>query len=611
KPKRVEDLAAEVGINAQDELKLYGPYKAKVSLNILNRLGDQPNGKYVVVGGMTPTHLGEGKTTCVMGLVQAFGAHLNTNAFACVRQPSQGPIFGLKGGAAGGGYSQAIPMDEFNMHLTGDIHAVSAATNLLAAAIDARMFHESNLSDETLFQRLVASKSSSSPHFTPAMRRRLDTNSATPRHPNDLTPDERRKFARLDIDPATITVKRVVDTNDRFLRQVTVGQGAAEKGRTRSTGFDISVASEVMAILALSKDLSDLKERVGRMIFGFSRAGNALTVDDIGATGALTALLRDALEPTLMQTLEGTPVFVHAGPFANIAHGNSSIVADRIALKLVGSTGIVVTEAGFGADMGIEKFCNIKCRASGLEPDCIVVVATVRALKLHGGATSVIAGKPMPPEYTTERLDMVESGSANLARQVQNAAAFRVPVVVAISPFPHDTNAELELARKLALAAGATDAEKGGDGAVGAALAVQRAMDQHQASPDRRPFAPLYTSDMTVVEKAHAVAKTMYGASGVEFEARAKADLARIDSHGFGHLPICIAKTQYSLSHNPLVRGVPDPFVLPITSARLNAGAGFITLCAGDISTMPGLPTRPSFMDIDVDDATGRITGLF
>ncbi|ETV79174.1 hypothetical protein, variant 1 [Aphanomyces astaci] len=492
-PKRIETLAAEIGIDAADELKTYGPFKAKVSLDVLKRLHHQPNGKYVVVGGMTPTPLGEGKTTCVMGLVQALGAHLNTNAFACVRQPSQGPIFGLKGGAAGGGYAQTIPMDEFNMHLTGDIHAVSAATNLLAAAIDARMFHERNLTDATLYQRLVSSKApSSSAQFTPAMRRRLAKLGLSPTStPDDLTPTERRRFARLALDPATITVKRVVDTNDRFLRHVTVGQGAAEKGQNRATGFDITVASELMAILALANDLPDLKYRIGRMVVGFSHADDPVTVDDIGVTGALTALLRDAIEPTLMQTLEGTPVFVHAGPFANIAHGNSSILADRLALKLVGSSGVVVTEAGFGADMGIEKFCNIKCRASGLAPDCIVLVATIRALKLHGGAASVVAGKQLPLEYTTERLDLIEMGSLNLAKQIANAQAFHVPVVVAVSPFSHDSAAELELARTLAIAAGASDAviapyyAQGGAGAVDLAIAVQRAMQRRPDSGDR------------------------------------------------------------------------------------------------------------------------------
>ncbi|KAF0704991.1 Aste57867_7175 [Aphanomyces stellatus] len=610
-PKPIATLAAEVGIDAASELKLYGPHKAKISLSLMDRWKDKPNGKYVVVGGVTPTPLGEGKTTCTMGLVQALGAHLGTNSFACVRQPSQGPIFGLKGGAAGGGYAQAIPMDEFNMHLTGDIHAVTAATNLLAAAIDARVFHEGNLTDKTLFQRLVASRHhKDAASFTPAMHRRLRKCGIVADDPQTLTPDEQRCFARLDVDPSTISVKRVVDTNDRFLREITIGQGAAEKGKTRGTGFDITVASEVMAILALASDLHDLKARLARMVVAFSQAGVPLTVDDFGLTGALTALMKDALEPTLMQTLEGTPVFVHGGPFANIAHGNSSIVADRMALKLVGRNGVVVTESGFGADMGVEKFCNIKCRASGLRPDCVVVVATIRALKLHGGAPPVVAGKPAPPEYTTEQLELVTLGCANLAKQIQNAKAFGIPVVVAISPFPTDSDAELALVRDHALRAGALDAvvaryhAQGGQGTVALAEAVLRACDL-----PARHFQLLYKDSAPIEAKATAVATQMYGATDVAFSQSAQTQLDKLTAVGFGGLPICIAKTQYSLSHDPRAKNVPPPFTLPIENIRLNAGAGFVTLFAGDISTMPGLPTRPSFMDIDVDD-DGQITGL-
>ncbi|KAG9401327.1 Monofunctional C1-tetrahydrofolate synthase, mitochondrial [Aphanomyces cochlioides] len=457
-PKPIQTLATEIGIDPTTELKLYGRHKAKVSLSVLSRLADASPGKYVVVGGVTPTALGEGKTTCTMGLVQALSGHLGVNSFACVRQPSQGPIFGLKGGAAGGGYAQAIPMDEFNMHLTGDIHAVTAATNLLAAAIDARMFHEGNLSDATLFRRLVSSPDKNS-SFTPAMRRRL-AKLGLPHDmdPSALSPAGQRRFARLDVDPETILIKRVVDTNDRFLRQITVGQGVKEKGKTRSTGFDISVASELMAILALANDLTDLKTRLRRMVVANSLDGTPLTADDFSVAGALAALMKDTVEPTLMQTLEGTPVFVHAGPFANIAHGNSSIIADRMALKLVGKDGIVVTEAGFGVDMGVEKFCHVKCRASGLRPDCIVLVATIRALKYHGGAPPPVGTKALPVEYTTERLDLVARGCVNLVKQIQNAKLFGVPVVVALSPFPHDTTAELELAQAQARAAGAQDA---------------------------------------------------------------------------------------------------------------------------------------------------------
>ncbi|CAK4076897.1 unnamed protein product [Aphanomyces euteiches] len=609
-PKPIQTLATEIGIDPTTELKLYGRHKAKVSLSVLSRLADASPGKYVVVGGVTPTALGEGKTTCTMGLVQALSGHLGVNSFACVRQPSQGPIFGLKGGAAGGGYAQAIPMDEFNMHLTGDIHAVTAATNLLAAAIDARMFHEGNLSDATLFRRLVSSPDKNS-SFTPSMRRRL-VKLGLPHDadPSALSPADQRRFARLDVDPETILIKRVVDTNDRFLRQITVGQGVKEKGKTRATGFDISVASELMAILALANDLADLKTRLRRMVVANSVDSTPLTADDFGVAGALAALMKDTVEPTLMQTLEGTPVFVHAGPFANIAHGNSSVIADRMALKLVGKDGIVVTEAGFGVDMGVEKFCHVKCRASGLRPDCIVLVATIRALKYHGGAPPPVGSKALPVEYTTERLDLVAKGCANLVKQIQNAKLFGVPVVVALSPFPHDTPAELQLAQAQTRAAGAQDAiiakyhAQGGQGTVELAEAVQRACHS------RSKFQTLYDSDASIESKVETIAKALYNASGVAFTAKAKEQVEKLEAQGFGDLAICVAKTQYSLSHDPLQRGVPAPFSLPIESVRLNAGAGFLTVFAGDISTMPGLPTRPSFFDIDVDD-DGDITGLF
>jgi methylenetetrahydrofolate dehydrogenase (NADP+)/methenyltetrahydrofolate cyclohydrolase/formyltetrahydrofolate synthetase len=384
-PKPVKNIGKELGLLSK-ELELYGEYKAKVSLSVLDRLCDHPNGKYVVVTGITPTPLGEGKSTTTIGLVQALGAHLKVPAIACVRQPSQGPTFGIKGGAAGGGYSQVIPMDEFNLHLTGDIHAVVAANNLLAAAIDARMFHESTQSDKALYERLTPPKNGVRT-FSPVMLKRLQKLGITKNDPNELTPEEYTLFARLDIDPETITWQRVIDTNDRFLRKITVGQGIAEKGHTRETGFDIAVASEVMAVLALTTDIKDMRRRLGNMVVASNKRGEPVTADDIGVGGALTVLLKDSIKPNLMQTLEGTPVFVHAGPFANIAHGNSSILADKIALKLTGSndanspTGYVVTEAGFGADIGMEKFFDIKCRYSGLVPNAIVLVATVKALK--------------------------------------------------------------------------------------------------------------------------------------------------------------------------------------------------------------------------------------
>jgi methylenetetrahydrofolate dehydrogenase (NADP+)/methenyltetrahydrofolate cyclohydrolase/formyltetrahydrofolate synthetase len=392
------------------------------------------------MSSITPTPLGEGKSTTTIGLVQALGAHLNKVAFACVRQPSQGPTFGIKGGAAGGGYSQVIPMDEFNLHLTGDIHAVTAANNLLAAAIDARMFHEATQTDKALFNRLCPAKKGVRT-FAPVMLKRLQKLGINKENPQDLDIDEIRRFARLDIDPETITWQRVVDVNDRFLRKITIGQAPTEKGQERSTGYDIAVASEVMAILALATDLKDMRDRLGRMVVASSKAGDPVTADDIGIGGALTVLMKDAIKPNLMQTLEGTPVLVHAGPFANIAHGNSSVIADKIALKLAGTdgpemdAGYVVTEAGFGADMGMEKFFDIKCRVSGLIPDAVVLVATVRALKMHGGAPEVVAGKPLPDAYTEENLEFLEKGCANLMKHIENAKKFGVSVVVAINKF--------------------------------------------------------------------------------------------------------------------------------------------------------------------------------
>src|SRR4029079_170207 len=456
-PLPISQIAAEAGI-LPDELELYGKSKAKVHLSVRDRLKASPNGKYVVVTAITPTPLGEGKTTTTVGLSQALGAYLGKKRFTNIRQPSQGPTFGIKGGAAVGGYSQIVPMEEFNLHLTGDIHAIIAANNLLAAAIDARMFHESTTDDTALFDRLAPAAKDGKRRFSAVMLRRLKKLGIDKTDPNALTPEERSRFARLDIDPPTITWRRVLDTNDRFLRQITVGQGPEEKGATRVTGFDIAVASEIMAVLALTTSLADMKERFGRMVIGSSRKGEPVTADDIGVTGALMVLMKDAIMPNLMQTIEGTPAFVHAGPFANIAHGNSSIVADQIDLKLAGPDGYVLTQAGFGADMGMEKFFNIKCRYSGLTPDCVVLVATIRALKMHGGGPKVVAGKPLAHEYTKENLDLLEKGCSNLVRHIGNARNFGIPVVVAVNRFKDDTPAEIELVKKLAKAAGAEDA---------------------------------------------------------------------------------------------------------------------------------------------------------
>ena len=402
--KRITQIADELGI-LPEELELYGPYKAKVKLEILKRLGKQPNGKYVDVTAITPTPLGEGKTTTTVGLSQALGAHLGKRVVTCLRQPSQGPTFGIKGGAAGGGYSQVIPMDDLNLHLTGDIHAITAANNLMAAAIDARIFHEDGTTDEQLFNRLFPPDKSGNRTFAKGMLRRKTRLGIQTDDPDKMTLDERKRFCRLDIDPGRITWRRVLDTSDRFLRQITIGEGEEEKGFNRTTGFDMTVASEIMAILALTTSLADMRERLGKIVIGVDKQGDAVTADDLGVAGALTALMKDAIKPNLMQTLEGTPVFVHAGPFANIAHGNSSILADMIGLKLAD---YVVTESGFGSDMGMEKFCNIKCRYSGLIPDVVVLVATVSALKMHGGGPKVVAGKPLDPAYTDENLEFLK-----------------------------------------------------------------------------------------------------------------------------------------------------------------------------------------------------------
>merc|ERR1719354_93340 len=444
-PKNIDILAEEIGL-LPSEVNLYGKKKAKVCLDVLQRLKYVSNVKYVCVTGITPTPLGEGKSTTAIGLVQALGANLKKNVFACVRQPSQGPTFGIKGGAAGGGYSQVIPMDEFNLHLTGDIHAITAANNLLAAAIDARLFHESTQTDKALYGRLVPSKKGVR-KFSPIQETRLKKLGITERDPNLLSDDEVERFARLDIDPATITWQRVIDTNDRYLRKITVGQSATEKGYTRETQFDIAVASEIMAVLALATSLADMRERLGAIVVASDTKGNPVTAEDLGLGGALTVLMKDAIRPNLMQTLEGTPVFVHAGPFANIAHGNSSIIADKLALKLASTKdkrGFVVTEAGFGADIGMEKFFDIKCRASGLVPNAVVLVATIKALKMHGGGPEVVAGRPLSEIYLNENVELARQGAKNLVKHIENAKKFGVPVVVAINRFSSDTEAEIK-----------------------------------------------------------------------------------------------------------------------------------------------------------------------
>jgi methylenetetrahydrofolate dehydrogenase (NADP+)/methenyltetrahydrofolate cyclohydrolase/formyltetrahydrofolate synthetase len=605
--KPISQVAEELGI-LPEELELYGPYKAKVKLEILERLKDAPNGKYIDVTAITPTPLGEGKTTTTVGLSQALGAQLGKRVFTCIRQPSQGPTFGIKGGAAGGGYSQVIPMEDFNLHLTGDIHAITAANNLLAAAIDVRMLHEESATDEQLFQRLFPVEKDGERKFARPLQLRAQRLGIYKTDPNDFTPEERSRIVRLDIDPETITWRRGIDTSDRMLRGITVGQGDQEKGHERFTGFDITVASEVMAILALTTSLKDMRERFGRIVIGLSKKGEAITAEDLGVAGAMAVLMKDAIKPNLMQTLEGTPVFVHAGPFANIAHGNSSIVADQIALKLAD---YVVTESGFGADMGMEKFFDIKCRASGLVPSVVVMVATVRALKMHGGGPKVVAGKPLDIAYTEENLDLLRKGVDNLVHHIHTARKYGVQVVVAINRFATDTAAEMEIIRKAAIEAGAEDAvvcnhwAEGGAGALDLAKAVVKAAEKPAH------FDYLYPLNISIKEKIETIAREVYGADGVDYLPEAEERIANYTRLGYDKLPICMAKTHLSLSHDANLKGVPKGYRIPIRDIRASVGAGFLYPLLGTMSTMPGLPTRPAFFDVDLDLDTGRVTGLF
>ncbi len=606
--KPITQIADELGI-LPDELELYGPYKAKVKLEILDRLKDVPDGKYVDVTAITPTPLGEGKTTTTVGLSQAMGAHLGHKVITAIRQPSQGPTFGIKGGAAGGGYSQVIPMEDFNLHLTGDIHAITAANNLLAAAIDVRMLHEKDATDEQLFERLIPANKQGVRKFGRGLLGRLKRLGINKTNPEDLTAEERKRLCRLDIDPKSITWKRVIDTSDRMLRGITIGEGDQEKGNERATGFDITVASEVMAILALTTDLADMRRRFANIVIGVNKNGEAVTADDLGVAGALTVLMRDAIKPNLMQTLEGTPVFVHAGPFANIAHGNSSIVADRIGLKL---GEFVITESGFGADMGMEKFFNIKCRYSGLIPNVVVIVATVRALKMHGGGPKVVAGKPLNQVYTDENLELLRNGLPNLLHHIAAARKFGIPVVVAVNQFATDTPAELELVRKVAVDEGKAEEavvcnnwELGGEGAIDLAKAVVKASDR----PSNFKF--LYPLDMSIKDKIETIAREIYGADGVEYSPEAEERVKQYTRLGFDKLPVCMAKTHLSLSHDATMKGVPKGYKIPIRDIRASVGAGFIYPLLGTMSTMPGLPTRPVFYDVDLDLETGRVIGLF
>jgi len=607
----VVEVARDVGLT-EDDMDLYGKYKAKVHLDVLERLADRPNGKYIDVTAITPTPLGEGKTVTTIGVSQGL-AYLGKKVFTCIRQPSQGPTFGIKGGAAGGGYSQIVPMEDFNLHLTGDIHAVGAAHNLLAAAIDNRLAKEARWSTSYLARALCPDD-----EYTPSMRKRLEKLGIKSERPSDLSDENQERMFRLNIDPDTIQWRRVVDVSDAALRNIIIGLGTASDGMTRQAGYDITVASEIMAALAMCSSLADLRERMGRIIIGTSKPGGLrakgqvepITAEDLNVAGSMTVLLKEAIMPNLMQTLMGSPAFVHCGPFANIAQGNSSIMADKVALKLMGEDGYVVTESGFGADCGMEKFFNIKCRVSGLVPNCVVLVCTVRALKMHGGGPKVVAGKPLDKAYTQENLELLEKGLPNLLQHIENAVKFGVPVVVAINRFTNDTDAEIELIRRRAKETGAEDAvlsdvwTTGGEGGAALAEAVIAACEK----PSH--FKPLYPDDMSIKEKIETVAREIYRADGVDYTPEAEAKIKLFTDMGLSHLPLCMAKTHLSFTHDPALKGTPRGWRLPITDVRASVGAGFLFPLCGTMRTMPGLPTRPVFTDIDVDLKTGRVVGL-
>ncbi len=553
-PRPIVDVARDLGLR-DDEIEPYGRTKAKVTLAAIRRLeAERPRGKYVVVTAITPTPLGEGKSTTTVGLAQGLNL-IGRKAAVCIRQPSLGPVFGIKGGAAGGGYSQVIPMEDFNLHLTGDVHAIGAAHNLAAAFLDNSLHHKNPLG----------------------------------------------------IDPFSILWPRVVDISDRAVRRAVIGLGGKENGVPRETEWIITVGSEVMAVLALATDLHDLRARLGRIVLATTTDGKPVTCEDIGVAGSMTVLLVDAIKPNLLQTLEGGPAFVHCGPFANIAHGNNSIIADRLALA---TNEIVCTEAGFGADMGAEKFFDIKCRTSGLAPDAAVVVATVRALKMHGGIGRIVAGKPLDPALLEENVEAVRAGAGNLAKQIENVRLFGVPAVVAINSFPTDTPGEVEAIKEVALAAGASAAvvathfTDGGRGAADLAEAVWA------AASSGSQFQLLYPDEAPLGEKILTIATKVYGADGIELLPAAKKALKLYEDLGFGHLPVCMAKTQYSLSDDANLKGRPSGFTITIRDIRLSAGAGFITPLLGEMRTMPGLPSHPGGEKIDID-ADGNIVGLF
>jgi len=551
KLKPLTEIAEASGIPV-DLLEPYGSGAAKIKLDAIEAMSDRPKAKYVVVSAITPTPLGEGKTTTTVGLGQAF-QHIGSSATIAIRQPSMGPTFGIKGGAAGGGYSQVVPMELFNLHLTGDMHAVTAAHNLCSAMLDAHLYHGNESG----------------------------------------------------IDMHNITWRRVLDVNDRALRNAVIGLGGRLDGVPRETGFDITAASEVMAALALATSLSDLRARMGRIVLGYTKDGTPVTAEEIGAAGSMTVILKEAIKPNLMQTLENTPALVHTGPFGNIATGNSSIVADQVGIHM---NEFLLTEAGFGADMGAERFFNIKCRYSGIAPDAAVLVATVRGLKAHSGNHHIVAGKPLPEALLAENPDEVHQGGANLRKQLENMKVHGVTPVVAINAFPGDHDADIAAIREIATEYGAraavsTHFADGGKGAAELATAVK------EAAEEESNFEVLYPDEMALRDKIRTVAEKVYGADGVEFSPAASKQIDTYEAAGFGHLPVCIAKTHLSISSDPKLKGAPTGWTLPVREVRASVGAGFVYPICGDMRTMPGLGKKPAAMSIDIDD-NGEIVGL-
>lgn len=560
--KPINEVAQRYGI-AQEFLIPYGPSIAKIDLSLINP--QAPKGKLILVSSITPTPLGEGKTVTTIGLSQAFN-FIGESCIACIRQPSLGPVFGVKGGAAGGGKAQVLPMEKLNLHLTGDIHAITAAHNLAAAALDARLYHEQRLGQQ----------------FT-----------------------EQTGLPRLDIDVNQILWKRVVDHNDRALRHITVGVNGGVNGVERSDGYDITAASELMAILALSESLKDMRQRIGHIILAHDIHGNPITTEQLEVAGAMTVLMKDAIQPTLMQTSENTPVLIHSGPFANIAHGNSSVIADRIALQ---QADYVVTEAGFGSDMGMEKFFNIKYRQSGIAPSCVVLVATLRSLKANSGKFDIKPGQPLPAEIANSNVELLAHGCKNLGWHINNAKRYGLPVVIAINRFPTDSNEELDYLRSFALSCGADGVEISDAFAAGGEGTAKLAKVVTQVCQQQHSVTLLYPDEMPLADKMKAIVST-YGANNTLFTPEAVSQLAQLEKLGFGNLPLCIAKTPLSISADPTLKNVPDNFDVTISSFKVSAGAGFIRAYAGNIMTMPGLGTLPAYRNIDIDEQ-GEIIGL-